>query len=148
LRLSTAVRVDLHERTALARRVVAFDDPDFLPLGEVAEWGEVLPDWYDDWVLDAHDTFHRLRVEALECACAGFTARGQYARAVDSGLAAIAGEPLRESAHRVLMCAYLAEGNPGEALREYNLYRDLLKTELGLEPSPTMVALSTTVRRS
>ena len=57
------------------------------------------------------------------------------------GLAAVAGEPLRESAHRTLIRAHLAEGNPGEAVRQYHLYRRLLVGELALEPSAAIRGL-------
>jgi DNA-binding SARP family transcriptional activator len=53
----------------------------------------------------------------------------------------VAAEPLRESAHRALIGAHLAEGNPGEALRQYQLFRGLLGRELGIEPSPRIRAL-------
>ncbi len=58
-----------------------------------------------------------------------------------AGLAAVAGEPLRESAHRALISAYLAEGNPGEAVRQYRRYCAILHKELRLEPSAQMTAL-------
>jgi DNA-binding SARP family transcriptional activator len=54
---------------------------------------------------------------------------------VQAGLAAVAGEPLRESAHRSLIQVHLAAGNPGEAVRQYRVYRRLLADELALEPS-------------
>jgi DNA-binding SARP family transcriptional activator len=60
---------------------------------------------------------------------------------------AVAAEPLRESAHRELIRAYLAEGNPGEALRQYELYRRLLAEELHLTPSAAMEALIRPLRR-
>jgi DNA-binding SARP family transcriptional activator len=50
-------------------------------------------------------------------------------------------EPLRESAHRALIKAFLAEGNPGEAIRQYNLFRDILRRELQLDPSPHVTEL-------
>ncbi|MGH8905014.1 MAG: AfsR/SARP family transcriptional regulator [Egibacteraceae bacterium] len=63
------------------------------------------------------------------------TAEGRYSQAIDAGLAAIAGEPLRESAHRALIRAYLAEGNPSEALRQYRIYRRLLHDPTRPPPS-------------
>ena len=44
-------------------------------------------------------------------------------------------EPLRESAHRVLAEAHLAEGNRIEARRTYFAYRSLVQAELGIEPT-------------
>ena len=64
-----------------------------------------------------------------------------FGSAVQAGLAAVAGEPLRESAHRILIEAYLAEGNVAEAIRQYASYRHTLYDELGVEPSPAMSSL-------
>jgi DNA-binding SARP family transcriptional activator len=55
-------------------------------------------------------------------------------------MAAVAGEPLRESARSALIEAHLAERNVGAALREYEAFRQLLHDELGLEPSPDLRA--------
>jgi DNA-binding SARP family transcriptional activator len=60
---------------------------------------------------------------------------------VQVGLAAVAAEPLRESAHRLLIQGHLAEGNLAEAVRQYDFYRTLLSRELGIEPSPTIKRL-------
>jgi DNA-binding SARP family transcriptional activator len=67
--------------------------------------------------------------------CEDLASADHYAAAVEAGLACVSAEPLRESAHRALVKVYLAEGNPGEAIRQYKLYRKLVHEELGLEPS-------------
>ena len=100
--------------------------------------GELLPDWYDEWVLIERERFRQLRLHVLESLCRGLSASGAHAEAVRAGLAAIALEPLRESSHRALMSAYLAEGNPTEALRHYEIYRHHLLGALGIKPSPRM----------
>jgi DNA-binding SARP family transcriptional activator len=48
---------------------------------------------------------------------------------------AIAAEPLRESAYRILTEIHLAEGDAGAARHRYEEYRHLLDGELGLRPS-------------
>jgi DNA-binding SARP family transcriptional activator len=53
----------------------------------------------------------------------------------------VAVEPLRESAHRALIGAHLAEGNRVEALRQLARLRHLLREELGVEPSLRAVDL-------
>ena len=50
-------------------------------------------------------------------------------------------EPLRESAHRIVISAHLAEGNVAEALRHYSRYRDLLWSELRLRPGRQLEAM-------
>ena len=39
------------------------------------------------------------------------------------------------------MRIYLADGNPFDAIRQFRLYRDLVRSRLGLEPSPQMLEL-------
>ena len=137
--LAPGVVVDLHESTAHARRVLrhegssSLEDVDATLLG-----GDLLPDWYDDWVLIERERFRQLRLHALETLCEDLAAEGSYAAAVEAGLACVAAEPLRESAHRALIKVHLAEGNPVEAIRQYRLYRTLVLDELGLPPSPAM----------
>jgi DNA-binding SARP family transcriptional activator len=65
-------------------------------------------------------------------------ALGQFGRAVEAALAAVASEPLRESAHRALISVHLAQGNQVEAIRQYCSYANLLREELELEPSEQM----------
>jgi TolB-like protein/DNA-binding SARP family transcriptional activator/Flp pilus assembly protein TadD len=44
-------------------------------------------------------------------------------------------DPLRESSHRTLMDAYYKVGENGLALRQYEICKNLLKTELDVEPA-------------
>jgi DNA-binding SARP family transcriptional activator len=41
----------------------------------------------------------------------------------------------------MLIGAYLEEGNRGEAIRQYETCRQILRRELGIEPSPVIQAL-------
>ena len=80
--------------------------------------------------------------------CDQLTAEQRYGDAVRVGLAVVAAEPLRESAHRAVVGAHIAEGNFAEALRHYETYKRILAAELGLEPSASrMMALLETIRR-
>lgn len=141
LRLAAELTVDLRDRTSQARRLLAAEELDMEAVDEAVFRVDLLPDWYDDWLVVERERFHQLRLRALECVCERSAARGDYARALDAGLAAVAGEPLRESAHRALVKVHLAEGNRAEAVRQYRLYRQLLREQLGLTPSPQMLEL-------
>jgi len=89
-------------------------------------------------VIVERDRYHQLRLYALEAMCKRLTSSGRYGEAVDAGLAAVRAEPLRESAHEVLIRAHLAVGNRCEAASQYARIRHLLKSELGLEPSKAL----------
>jgi DNA-binding SARP family transcriptional activator len=102
---------------------------------------DVLPDWYDDWVLLERERFRQLRIRALDRLCESLAGRRRSAEALEVGLAAVAIEPLRESAHRALVRIHLSDGNACEALRQYGLCRRLLGEQLGIEPSDQMEEL-------
>jgi DNA-binding SARP family transcriptional activator len=141
LRLAGDLAVDVRELAARARGLEApagRADPDPEPSSLA---GDLLPDWYEDWVLLERERYRQLRLHALEALCARLTEAGRFGAAVQAGLAAVAGEPLRESAHRTLIRAHLAEGNPGEAVRQYHLYRRLPADELAIAPSAAIRGL-------
>lgn len=136
--LAAGVEVDLHASTRIAQRVLANPPQEVVELAgldRVWAHGELLPDWYEDWVLIERERHRQLRLHALEALCEALTAAGRYGEAVEAGIAAVATEPLRESAHRALISVHLAEANVAEALRQYRLFGDLLREHLGLEPS-------------
>jgi DNA-binding SARP family transcriptional activator len=136
LSLSEFVRVDYWEAGMVAARVIDSSD---LPPSTVT-WHDglerdLLPDWDEDWLLLDRERFREIRLHALEALCRRLSRLGHTARAVEVGILAVAADPLRESAHEALLRAYLAEGNKGQAIRQYERCRQLLRHELGLEPS-------------
>jgi DNA-binding SARP family transcriptional activator len=102
---------------------------------------DLLPDWDEDWVIVERERYRQVRLHALERLCVQHREHGEYDLALRAGLTAIGSEPLRESAHRHVIEAHLAEGNPAEALRQYETFRRLLRDQLGLAPSPAIRAL-------
>lgn len=141
LRLTADVVVDLRESSRSAQKVLRGQTTSTAVRVDDLTAGDVLPGWYDDWVVTEREHFRQLRLHALETLCGQLTDEGRYGQAVEAGLAAVASEPLRESAHRVLIRAYLEEGNRGEAIRQYEACRQLLRRELNIEPSPVTQAL-------
>jgi DNA-binding SARP family transcriptional activator len=148
LRLASDVTVDYREVTTRARRLLVGNAPRE-PVPDAAELaGDLLPDWWEDWILLERERFRQLRLHALETLCARLAATGRFAAAVEAGLSAVACEPLRESAHRLLIQVHLAEGNRAEALRQYQEYARLLYDELGLRPADAIRALVDPLRPS
>jgi len=142
LSLAEGVTVDVRQARTLARRLL---DPAVPPaprdlgMSAVAALSaDLLPDWYDDWVLVEAEDWRQLRLHALEALAAHLTAAGRWGEAVSAARAAVRGDPLRESSHAALMRVFLAEGNLSEAVREFTSYRTLLHGELGLEPTPRL----------
>ncbi len=145
--LSRSVAVDLRAASERARALIEHPDEHCQEdLDLLSRTGDLLPDWYDDWLLIERERFRQLRLHALESLSRALTAGGRYAHAADAGLAAVACEPLRETAHRAVINAYLAEGNAVEALRHYEIFRTLLADRVGLRPSGRMEILMSSVR--
>ncbi|MCZ6738781.1 MAG: bacterial transcriptional activator domain-containing protein [Actinobacteria bacterium] len=103
--------------------------------------GDLLPDWYEDWVELERERLRQLRMHALENLALEMCLALRYGEALEAGYASLRCEPLRESAHRVLIQIHLAEGNMVEARRQYDSYRTMLDSELGLTPSAQMEGL-------
>jgi DNA-binding SARP family transcriptional activator len=141
LAVSDAVAVDVHDAVRRATETLRLGQGGTDAVLALAETGELLPDWYDDWVLVERERLRQLVMRALEQLSADATAAGRFADAAEAGLAAVAQEPLRESAHRLVVEAHLGEGNTCEAIRQYRLYARLLDRHLGQRPSPRMDAL-------
>jgi len=141
VRLAPEVTIDLHEVQEQARAVLGDERATAEILRRLCLAGELLPGWYDDWVVIERERFRQLRLHALDSLCETLTGVGRYAAAIEAGCAAVAAEPLRETAHRLLIAAYLAAGNRREAIRRYRLFRDLLEAELALAPSAQLEEL-------
>jgi DNA-binding SARP family transcriptional activator len=116
-------------------------DGEPLSLGEIQLLSnDILPGWHEDWVLAAHDTFRMLRVQALEAGCRTMAAAGRHDLATQAGQAALAAEPLRESAAEALIDAHLAQRNRYEAAQCFRTLAKRLEDELGIAPDPALVA--------
>jgi DNA-binding SARP family transcriptional activator len=146
LSIAHDVRVDVHELTDWARRAM---DPcsatDSLTAGNLGLPGELLPGWYDDWVLLERERLRQLRMHALEALAEKFAAAARYGEAVQAAYAAVRVEPLRESAHRTVVRVHLAEGNIAEAVRAYESFQAMLADEIGAAPTPQMCRLIDTL---
>jgi DNA-binding SARP family transcriptional activator len=136
LSLTRHVHVDFHVAQRLARQLL--DSPDTLLEAELKEellLEDLLPDWYEEWVLAERERHRQLRLHGLENLCLRLISLKRPAQAIQAGLAAVSAEPLRESANVVLIRAFLAEGNRSEALRHFQSFERVLRAELGVSPS-------------
>lgn len=137
LRLCEGVRVDCHLVSDWASRLIrgtAGHDDLTVPLS----WSEalnLLPGWYDDWVTMERERVRQRVLHALEVLSRRLVEAARCAEAVEAAMMAVAAEPLRESAQRVLIEAHLAEGNWAEGRRSFEAYRELLWGELGVRPT-------------
>ncbi len=143
LRLRPGTVVDTEVASAWARRLVdgSAREAD-LDLGRWPRDGlDLLPGWYDDWVIFERERVRQRLLHGLEALGRRLSAARRHAEAVDAALTAVAADPLRDSAHRLLVEVHLAEGNLTEARRAYRLCCETFRRELGVEPSRELTQL-------
>src|SRR5262249_14604474 len=102
---------------------------------------DLLPDWDELWLSAARQELRLLRLLSIEAIASAQLAEHRPSCALVIALLAVRDEPLRESAHRLVIQAHLAQGNLAEAAHQYLRYRALLWDDLGLFPSPGMEEL-------
>ena len=141
LSLAKRVLVDVDHLVRSVRAVLTADERP--PTTEVLVTGvrELLPGWFDDWVLIERERLRQLCLHALEKLSSDSLAQDRHTDALEAALAALRAEPLRETPYRLLIEIHIAEGNYSEALATYRQYRELLAHELGVVPSPAIRSL-------
>lgn len=135
LSLVPGVRIDVRTFIEVASHIEQFAQSDASRCA-ILDGGDLLPGWYEDWVLFERERLRQIRLHALEKLAGHLTARRQYSRALEAALQCVHLEPLRESAHRAVLAIHLAEHNIAEAFRHYEFFRQFLHIEMGIEPSP------------
>lgn len=101
----------------------------------------LLPGWYDDWLTQPRESWDDARIHALEAIARSRIRAEDWRLAMAAARAAVAVDQLRETARRLLIEAYTAEGNLAQARRELRDFSKLLMAELGVWPSAELEAL-------
>ena len=94
--------------------------------------GEDAP-WMDAW----RGHLDQVMMRSLAVLACVWQHRGDHVLAVEMATQLVALDPLREASHRLLMSSHLGAGDNARAAQAYAVCRDLLRSELGIEPSPT-----------
>ena len=136
LSLSDVVDVDLHRVRAQIRELsrVGLNGNVASCLHELRD-AELLPGWYDDWVLFEQSRLRQDRLHAFHIIARESLARRDYEAALEAAEAALELEPLYESAVALLIQAERQRGNKAAVLRAFEKYQLNLKEDMGLLPS-------------
>ncbi len=108
-------------------------------LGETVE---LLPGWYEDWVVFERERVRQRLMHAFEALSRRLLGEGRPGAAIEAAMFVCAADPLRESAVSALLEAHLAEGNLGEAWCQYRAFADRLWRELHVHPTARLQSLA------
>jgi len=109
--------------------------------------GDLLTDFYDDWILVERERLRQLYLDALLRLAQEMRSQSQYARAIEFARKVLATEPTNEAAYQHLMFCYAATGDRIGALKQYDECEKKLRDELGVEPSSETVTLREQIER-
>lgn len=139
--VSDLLEVDVHEFRSRSEQILAgsrtWRAEDIRPLYGAPD---LLSGWDEDWLLLCREQIRFLRLHTLEFAAHSLCQQGLYPQAIDAILPVVAEEPLRESAHAILINAHLNAGNAAAARRQFDAFAADLWRELRLRPSPELLA--------
>jgi DNA-binding SARP family transcriptional activator len=141
LSLAAEVSVDVHAQRRLIEAIISGERTAVAAAELRLLRSDLLPDWDEPWLVPSREELRQLRLISLEAVAAAHLGESRPASALAVALGVACEEPLRESAHRLVVQAHLDQGNWAEATRHYLRYRAQLWTELQLRPSAGLEAL-------
>lgn len=144
LRIRDGILIDTHLVSEWTAHLISCCPPplqDLVVMPSGIDSLDLLPGWYDDWVLMERERTRQRMLHSLEALSRHLVRAGRCAEGIEAVMVAVAAEPLRESAQRALLEAHLAEGNWAEGRRAFDAYRALTRRELGVEPDPRLSAM-------
>lgn len=109
---------------------------------------ELLPGWYEDWVVFERERLAQLQLHFLEALTYVLIKRHRIAEALDVALRLVHVDPLREGSQRALLAVHCAERNIRQAHRQFRHYQQLIRKTFGCDPSPSLRAMITTDLRT
>ena len=110
--------------------------------------GQLLDDFYDDWVVAPREALQRLYLDALLSLSQQMRAQGEHERTIEYCRLILRAERTNEAAYQHLMFSHAILGNRTGALALYDECRRVLESELGVEPAPETAALYQWIQRT
>lgn len=150
VRLSpTAFSTDVAEFEAICRAAKEQNPArqiELLQQAAILYQGELLPGFYEDWVLTEREHLAELHRQAMSRLTNAYVAVGQLEAAVEIARKVIASDPLCEDSHCALIRVFTQAGRPADARRQYEEWEHLLRDEMDAEPSAAAKTLMEQVR--
>lgn len=110
--------------------------------------GDYLPEaLYDDWSVEARERLLTLYLRAADRLAGALIDCNQYDEALTTCQAILAHDDCWERAYRLMMLAYMRQGNRPQALRAYQRCIQTLKAQLDVAPSAETTALHAQLAR-
>jgi len=101
---------------------------------------------FEEWVTGEQEWLRQAVLQTLHRLILHYTQRGAYLLGINAAQRLLTLEPWQEEAHRQLMRLLALHGQRGAALAQYETCRRVLAKELGVNPTPSTIALYDQIR--
>ena len=95
--------------------------------------GDLLEGFYDEWIFLERENLRAAYLQALETLVELNKTLGRYSQALEYAARLVQADPLAEPAHREVMRLQVILRQPGAALKQLEICRQVVENELGLE---------------
>lgn len=96
--------------------------------------GDLLDGFYEEWVLPERERFYQLYLKGTKHLMCFYHCAGRYEEALNCGQLILQNDPLQEDTHFEIMKLYAENGQRALAIRQFEMCRETLVSELGIEP--------------
>jgi predicted ATPase/DNA-binding SARP family transcriptional activator len=103
--------------------------------------GDLLPDFYDDWIIHERERLRAIYIDVLLHLAQHHREKSEYVCAVSIAQKVLGIDRANENAHQHLIFCYAAQGDRIAALKQYDECKKVLRDELNVEPSSETTAL-------
>lgn len=101
---------------------------------------------FQEWLIIRREQYFKQQLQVLQHLADAYHQMGDYSQAAVYALQQVKMDPLQENLHRQAMLLLAKAGRLGEALERYELCREELRANLGIEPDDTTTALYEEIR--
>ncbi len=101
---------------------------------------------FEEWMINQREYMHQQALNAFATLTNHYISQHQPDKGIPTAQHLLQMDPWRESAHRQLMQLLAMDGQSSAALKQYDLCRQTLALELGVEPSPKTNSLFTKIK--
>ncbi|MEQ1513756.1 MAG: BTAD domain-containing putative transcriptional regulator [Lysobacteraceae bacterium] len=145
---SQAIWLDIEEfehriASGLSRPIEQLGDRDIedLRAGVALYKSDILMEFTDDWALREREKHRRHYLNALWRLMQLCVVRREYGEAIRYAQSILDCDALREDVHRELMQLFVLSGQRAQALRQFEVCRDMLRRELAIQPMRETLSL-------
>jgi len=124
--------------TEAAQSSLADQKRDWLERAVTGYRGDLLPGFYDDWLVETRERLRQQYAGALVALIELLEDARDYTAAIQYAQTLLRHDPLHETAYRRLMRLHALSGNRAAALRTYHTCVTILQRELGVPPGAAM----------